>query len=125
MQKYDFDYLKSGKNFGHSHAVSNGDLIVLSGLVSSSSSDSYSETKDIINQLNKILISLNLDKYNVLSSNCYIVKIEENFQKFNEAFCEEFQDVLPARTTIGVSGLPSPRLVEIQFNLGRNSHEQR
>ena len=85
MEKYDFDYLKSGKNFGHSHAVSNGNLIVLSGLVSSSSSDSYSETKDIIYQLNKILISLNLDKYNVLSSNCYVVKIEENFQKFNEA----------------------------------------
>ena len=116
MEKHNFDFLKSGKNFGHSHAASNGKLIVLSGLVSSSSSDSYSETKDIINQLNKILVSLNLDKNNVLSSNCYIVKIEENFQKFNKAFCEEFHDVLPARTTIGVSGLPSPRLVEIQFN---------
>ena len=123
MEKYNFDFLKSGKNFGHSHAASNGNLIVLSGLVSSSSSDSYSETKDIINQLNKILISLNLDINNVLSSNCFVVKIEENFQKFNEAYCEEFQDVLPARTTIGVSGLPSPRLVEIQFNLGRNTHE--
>jgi len=123
MEKHNFDFLKSGKNFGHSHAISNGNLVVLSGLVSSGSSDSYSETKDIINQLNKILISLNLDKHNVLSSNCYIVKIEENFQKFNEAFCEEFHDVLPARTTIGVSGLPSPRLVEIQFNLGRNTHE--
>jgi enamine deaminase RidA (YjgF/YER057c/UK114 family) len=123
MEKYNFEYLKSGKNFGHSHAVSDGNFIVLSGLVSSSSSDSYYETKDIINQLYKILVSLNLDKYNIMSSNCYIVKIEENFKKFNEAFCEEFQDVLPARTTIGVSGLPSPRLVEIQFNLGRKLHD--
>ena len=79
--------------------------------------------KDIIIQLNNICEDIGIDKNNlkdhILQTKVFMVDVKKYFQKFNKCYGEWMgkRNSYPARTTIGVSDLPSNVVLEMSFVL--------
>ena len=82
--------------------------------------------KDIIIQLNSIGEEIGIDKNNlkdhILETKVFIVDVKKYFKKFNKCYGEWMgeRNSYPARTTIGVSDLPSNVVLEMSFILAVN-----
>ncbi len=44
----------------------------------------------------------------------FLTDIERDFQTYNQLYAEYFQEVMPCRTTVGISSLPAPISIELK-----------
>ncbi|MCS7249308.1 MAG: Rid family detoxifying hydrolase [candidate division WOR-3 bacterium] len=103
----------------YSQAVKIGNLLFLSGQIGINpktnelvSGGIEQETRQIFENIIKILNSVKADLSNVLKVNIYLKNLED-FKKVNEIYQEYFKKSFPARTTIGGVLLPKNALIEI------------
>lgn len=74
------------------------------------------QTKRVMDNLTLILKGLDLDLTNVFQVRIYLTEFERDYEVMNRTYLEYFgPGKLPARTTIGVTGLAVGALVEIDM----------
>tara|TARA_R110002072_G_scaffold203763_6_gene361835 strand:+ start:3939 stop:4334 length:396 start_codon:yes stop_codon:yes gene_type:complete len=74
------------------------------------------QTRRVMDNLIIVLGELGLDLSHVLSCRLYLTQFERDYEAMNEVYKSYFPaDRLPARTTIGVTGLARGALVEIDM----------
>jgi 2-iminobutanoate/2-iminopropanoate deaminase len=97
--------------------VTAGDLIVVSGqlgLVDGELADGVTaQTAAVIANLEARLAEVGATLGDVIKTTCFLTNME-TFAEFNEAYVNGFGDHRPARSTIGVAGLPLGAAVEIE-----------
>jgi 2-aminomuconate deaminase len=116
----------------HPHAKKVGNLIFISGIIPKQKDQKlipgciYDERNNVIGHdvktqfhatiqnLKSILIDSNSSFENVVDITVFLTDIKRDFKLFNEAYGEVFQNILPARTTVEVSRLPSPVCIELK-----------
>lgn len=80
------------------------------------------QTKRVIDNLVLVLEGVGLSLDDVVQCRCYLTEFERDFDAFNAVYKAYFdEDLLPARTTIGVTALAVGALVEIDM-VARRSH---
>ena len=67
----------------------------------------------ILNNIHAVLAAAGLSKENVVKSTIFITDIND-FPTVNERYAAFFGDHKPARSTVGVAGLPKGAVVEIE-----------
>ena len=104
----------------YSHAMVGGDLIFCSGQVPLDPATGELVTDDIAAQTERILDNLaavlsaagsSLDR--VLKTTVFLADMDD-FAAMNEAYAKRFGEHRPARSTVGVSGLPRGARIEIE-----------
>jgi 2-aminomuconate deaminase len=50
----------------------------------------------------------------ILDVTVFLTHIDEDFEAVNRVYAEAFRDVRPARTTVGISALPTPIDIELK-----------
>ena len=105
----------------YSHAVESGDQIYLSGQTPIDSKTGKLVTGDIIAQteqcfknLFNVLSATGLTPDDIIKVNVFLTNME-NFNAMNSVYSKQFSTPYPARTTIGVAGLPMGAQVEIEM----------
>jgi enamine deaminase RidA (YjgF/YER057c/UK114 family) len=106
---------------GYSRAVKIGNVIEVSGTVSTDHSgelvgkgDEYLQTKFILLKLENTLTQLGAELKNVVRTRIYVTNIK-NWEKVGKAHGEIFGDIKPVTTMVEVSGLIDRNyLVEIE-----------
>jgi 2-aminomuconate deaminase len=134
--------LDDPKPFCHSHASGDGNIYFTSGIVSrkdgstglnigvSRTTDNTAlvhnieeQFLDIVDQLYEITCYLGLEHNHVMHSlldvRVFIVDVKKHFKVFNSVYAQWMKDMesYPARTTVGVSALPSDVILEIAFTI--------
>ena len=71
------------------------------------------QTRQVLNNLKAILNEAGSSLEDVVKATVYIISMDD-FQAVNEIYSEFFSDPLPARSCVGVSGLPKGAKVEIE-----------
>ncbi|NOZ02114.1 MAG: RidA family protein [Deltaproteobacteria bacterium] len=74
--------------------------------------DVADETRQVLANLNAVLIAGGLARWNVVKTTIYLVDMDD-FGVINEVYAEYFGDNRPARATVQVAGLPKGARVEI------------
>lgn len=128
---YICDSLPDPRQFHHSHAVVAGNLIFLSGAIPRQDDsglhvgvrrdpsgelvhDVRLEFKSAMNEVLRVLQGLGASQRSIVEICAYLRDVKRDFGAFNDAYGEFFQDWLPARTTVEVSGLPSNVCIELR-----------
>ncbi len=98
----------------YSHLARYGDLVMIGGIagVDPASNelvgpDIGSQTQQIMDSFEHILRSVGSDFRHVMHINVFLADIGD-FEAMNRAYEERIGDCRPARTAIGVTGLPKP-----------------
>jgi 2-iminobutanoate/2-iminopropanoate deaminase len=105
----------------YSHAVRHGDLLFLSGQApldprtgSVVEGGIEAQTRQVLANLHAVLTAAGATFDDVLKANIYLTDLAD-FQAVNAVYAEAFTEPHPARTTIGVAGLPLGISVEIEL----------
>jgi len=73
------------------------------------------QTRSVIENIRSILNAAGCDLADIIDAQCFLTDIKKDFKKFNSVYAEYFNaQTGPSRTTIGVTGLPTPIAVEIK-----------
>jgi 2-aminomuconate deaminase len=73
------------------------------------------QTRSVIENIRTILQVAGCDLKDIIDAQCFLTDIKKDFKKFNAVYAEYFNaESGPSRTTIGVTGLPTPIAVEIK-----------
>jgi 2-aminomuconate deaminase len=102
------------------HARRHGDLIFVSGIgPRTPGTDEIPEgieaqTKSAIENIRVILEDAGSSLEQVIDVTVFLTDIKRDFAAFNRAYGEYFGNIRPARTTVGVTGLPTPIIVELK-----------
>lgn len=98
----------------YSPAVRAGDFIYVSGQVpvdpltnQTVLGDIRQETRQVLNNIMRILEGCGATRADVVKCQVYLTDVKD-FAAMNEVYVEFFGEAKPARTTIGVAGLPLP-----------------
>jgi len=70
-------------------------------------SDTYAQTKRILESFRLMLESVGSDLQHIVHVNVFLLKMRD-FEDMNRAYVETMGDHRPARTVIGVNELPKP-----------------
>jgi reactive intermediate/imine deaminase len=115
----------------YSHAVVYGNLVYVSGIASRDfvtnqvpglvmgedgrkiSYDIRFETQATLENIKKILIAAGSDLEHIIEINTFLTDMRD-FKAYNEVFASYFPSHRPARTTIGVAGLPGNIAIEMK-----------
>jgi len=103
-----------------SQAVRVGDLVYLAGQVAADPGTGQmpeglaAQTEQIFKNASTVLAAAGLDLSHVFKCNVYLTNIAD-FPAFNEVYARHFSKPYPARTTVGVAGLPRGALLEIEM----------
>ena len=96
-----------------SQAVVHGDMIYLSGQVSSNSDDVAGQTRDILDKIDTLLSCFGVQKTRILSATIYLADIS-TFSEMNEVWKKWVPvGATPARTTVEAKLAMPEFLVEI------------
>jgi len=105
----------------YSHAVESGDQIYLSGQTPIDSKtgklvkgDIIAQTEQCFKNLFKVLSATGLTPDDIIKVNVFLTDMED-FDAMNSVYSKQFSSPYPARTTIGVAGLPLGAQVEIEM----------
>lgn len=106
-----------------SHAVECDGWVQLTGQMPTDPNDDTAPLPDgieahrrVMDNLIIVLGELGLDLSHVLSCRIYLTRFEQDYETMNETYKSYFPpDRLPARTTVGVTGLARGALVEIDM----------
>lgn len=71
------------------------------------------QTEQIFSNVQALLQAAGSDLEHVIKATCFLASIEE-FAAFNEVYGRYFKTHLPARSALGVAGLPKGALVEVE-----------
>lgn len=71
------------------------------------------QTEQIFSNVQTLLQAAGSDLEHVIKTTCFLASIEE-FAAFNEVYGRYFKTHLPARSALGVAGLPKGALVEVE-----------
>lgn len=71
------------------------------------------QTEQIFSNVQALLQAAGSDLEHVIKTTCFLASIEE-FAAFNEVYGRYFKTHLPARSALGVAGLPKGALVEVE-----------
>jgi 2-aminomuconate deaminase len=102
------------------HARRHGDLIFVSGIgPRTPGTDEIPEgieaqTRSAIENVRVILEDAGSSLEKVIDVTVFLTEIERDFAAFNRAYGEYFAAIRPSRTTVGVTGLPTPIIVELK-----------
>jgi 2-iminobutanoate/2-iminopropanoate deaminase len=109
----------------YSHGVDSDGLVFLSGQTPIDprtgklvDGDIQEQTKQCFNNLRSILDEAGLTMSNVQKVNVFLTNMND-FAAMNEVYKQQFEEPYPARTTIGVAGLPLGAFVEIEMIVRR------
>ena len=105
----------------YSHAVESGAQIYLSGQTPIDSKtgklvkgDIIAQTEQCFKNLFKVLSATGLTPDDIIKVNVFLTDMED-FDAMNSVYSKQFSSPYPARTTIGVAGLPLGAQVEIEM----------
>ncbi|ABS05216.1 RidA family protein [Kineococcus radiotolerans] len=108
------------------HATRLGDLVFLTGQMPTDPATGELVGGGIVEQaeqvranLAAVLAGFDLTLDDALQVRVYLRHFDEHFEAFNERYRTWFAGPLPARTTIGVTGLAVGALVEVDVTAGR------
>jgi 2-iminobutanoate/2-iminopropanoate deaminase len=108
------------------HATRLGDLVLVTGQMPTDPATGelvpggiVEQTEQVRANLAAVLAQLDLTLDDALQVRVYLRHFEEHFEAFNEHYRTWFAGPLPARTTIGVTGLAVGALVEVDVTAGR------
>jgi 2-aminomuconate deaminase len=76
--------------------------------------DIKAQTKQVLENIKSILEEVDLSLSNVVDCLCFLVDMERDFSGFNEVYGEYFSEIMPARTTVAVTALPTTIAVELK-----------
>lgn len=77
--------------------------------------DAATQTRACIENIRAILAEAGLGLEDIVDVQAFLVDIEKNFATFNRVYAEYFRaSDGPTRTTVGVTGLPTPIHVELK-----------
>lgn len=71
------------------------------------------QTEQIFSNVQALLQAAGSDLEHVIKTTCFLASIEE-FAAFNEVYGRYFKTHFPARSALGVAGLPKGALVEVE-----------
>ena len=97
-----------------------GNLIFFSGQIALSlegkliDGDITDQTRQVLDNINNLLISQNLSPQNVCKTTVFLTDLN-NFQTVNEIYAKFFGQHKPAQTCIEVSELPLGAVIEIEI----------
>jgi len=101
--------------------VRDGDLVVTSGCIGQDPNTGKlveggvaAQTAQVFANLNALLEAGGKTLANVTKVNVYLTDMHD-FAAMNEVYAEQFEKPYPARTTVGVAGLPLGAAVEIEL----------
>lgn len=104
----------------YSQATTNGDVLVTAGQLPLTTDgellddESVAEqTRQCLRNVEAILESEGLSSENVLKTTVFLNDIDD-FDEFNEAYSEFFQNAPPARSAVGVGAVPKGAAIEIE-----------
>ena len=72
------------------------------------------QTEQVMKNIAAILKEAHSDFDSVIKTTCFLKNIED-FSKFNAIYSKFFDKNFPARSAVGVTGLPKEVLIEIEF----------
>lgn len=105
----------------YSHAVRHGEMLFLSGQAPLDPDSGTvveggveAQTHQVLANLEAVLTSAGATFEDVLKANIYLTDLAD-FHTVNAIYAEKFTEPYPARTTIGVAGLPLGISVEIEL----------
>jgi 2-iminobutanoate/2-iminopropanoate deaminase len=105
----------------YSHAVRHGELLFVSGQAPLDPESGtvveggvVAQTRQVLANLGAVLGAAGATFDDVLKANIYLTDLED-FHAVNAVYAETFAQPYPARTTIGVAGLPLGISVEIEL----------
>lgn len=105
----------------YSHAVECGELVYLSGQTPIDANtgklvegDVEEQTEQCFKNLFNVLASAGLTQDDVVKVNVFLIDMGD-FSGMNSIYSKQFSEPYPARTTIGVAGLPLGAKVEIEM----------
>ncbi|WP_380170550.1 RidA family protein [Kineococcus sp. DHX-1] len=108
------------------HATRLGDLVFVTGQMPTDPATGRLVEGGVVEQaeqvranLAAVLAQLGLTLDDALQVRVYLTDFEADFAAFNERYRTWFDGPLPARTTVGVTGLAVGALVEIDLIAGR------
>ena len=108
------------------HATKLGDLVFVTGQMPTDPATGEVVAGGIVEQaeqvranLAAVLAQFGMTFDDALQVRVYLREFDEHFATFNDRYTTWFEGPLPARTTIGVSGLAVGALVEIDVVAGR------
>lgn len=76
-------------------------------------SDIREQTRQVLKNLDAILLAAGLARWNVVKTTIYLVNLQD-FGTVNEIYSEYFGEHKPARSTVQVAALPKGALIEIE-----------
>jgi 2-iminobutanoate/2-iminopropanoate deaminase len=71
------------------------------------------QTRQVLANVEALLEAAGTDLAHVVKTTCFLAHIED-FAAFNAIYAERFGDARPARSAVGVAGLPAGALVEVE-----------
>jgi 2-iminobutanoate/2-iminopropanoate deaminase len=105
----------------YSHAVRDGELLFVSGQAPLHPETGAvveggiePQTRQVLANLDAVLDSAGATFGDVLKANIYLTNLDD-FHAVNAIYADTFTEPYPARTTIGVAGLPLGIAVEIEL----------
>lgn len=108
------------------HATRLGDLVLVTGQMPTDPATGelvaggiQEQAEQVRANLAAVLAQLGLTLDDALQVRVYLRHFDEHFAVFNEHYRTWFDGPLPARTTIGVTGLAVGALVEVDVTAGR------
>jgi 2-aminomuconate deaminase len=78
------------------------------------SHDVQAQTRAVIENVAIILEDAGCSLEDVVDVTVFLTDIERDFAPFNRIYAEYFGEIQPSRTTVGVTGLPTPIAVELK-----------
>lgn len=105
----------------YSHAVESGELVYLSGQTPLDpdtgklvAGDVAAQAEQCFRNLFGVLAAAGLTPDDVVKVNVFLTAMED-FAAMNEVYAKQFSVPYPARTTVGVAGLPLGARIEIEM----------
>lgn len=126
------EMMADGSGSFHPHARLVGDFLYVSGIIASKKgkikipgvvydNDGHVIGHDVVKQfestlenLEAALVAAGTTLKNVFDVTVFLTDIERDFKEFNRIYGEHFGGILPARTTVEVTRLPSPVCIELK-----------
>lgn len=106
----------------YSQAKIVGNMLYTSGQIAINPESGQVEAEDIAGQTRQVMANLkalleaagtSFDK--VVKTTCFLTDVAKDFGVFNEVYAEAMGDAKPARSCVGVAGLPKGVLVEVEL----------
>eukprot|EP01063_Lacrimia_lanifica_P028506 TRINITY_DN4169_c0_g1_i2.p2 TRINITY_DN4169_c0_g1~~TRINITY_DN4169_c0_g1_i2.p2 ORF type:complete len:449 (+),score=191.40 TRINITY_DN4169_c0_g1_i2:191-1348(+) len=110
------------------HAIRYGDLLFISGLgprdpktngvpggnIQDPNYDAGIQTTAVINNIKTVIEACGARFCDILDCMCFLINMDRDYEKFNEAYTHAMGGVQATRTTVAIRNLPTPIAVELK-----------